>query len=96
MDKYKILKEKLNDIIKHINNMTIEDEETREYLKKYETNIREIANSTVHRTIRNSHGAVFGLLMGVSDYEEICKDIQLLKMLADADKYYSEDCYTFD
>lgn len=95
MDKYKTLAKKLNNIIIYINNMEVRYEGSREYLLKYKIFIEKIIQEIDEKTIVDSKGAPLGLIRGVSDYDEICADDRLWKMLYDADKYYSQECKKF-
>ena len=46
-------------------------------------------------TIRDSNGAVLGLIRGISDYDELCNDNILWNLVTDADNYYSNECQAF-
>ena len=74
MNKYEILEGKLTAINAYIDTMCLESNATMEYLKQYKEYVNELIIAIQNRTIRNSNGAVKGLLRGVSDYDELCAD----------------------
>ncbi|WP_242869289.1 hypothetical protein [Pseudobutyrivibrio sp. AR14] len=47
------------------------------------------------RNIRNSDGAVLGLVRAISDYDELCADEILWSLVIEADLYYSKECKIF-
>lgn len=95
MDKYETLKKKLNNILEYMDNIKMDNNGIRECLLEYRESVLERIKSINNKTIRDSNGALFGLVREISDFDEICKDIQFLKMLADADRYYRDECYKF-
>lgn len=95
MSKYEILEKKLKDISDYIEKMIIKDEATRDYMAQYKDYVNKLINAVQKESLRNSDGAVLGLMRGVSEYDEICADNILWNMLADADKYYSKECKSF-
>ena len=72
MNKYDILEEKLTSINAYIDTMYIENNVTMEYLKQYKEYVNKLIIAVQNRTIRNSNGAVMGLIRGVSDYSNRC------------------------
>lgn len=95
MNKYEILENKLIKISKHINEMQIENEAAMDYLKQYKEYVDRLIIAVQKRTIRNSNGAVLGLIKGISDYDEICADDVLWNLVTDADNYYCNECKRF-
>lgn len=95
MNKYEILENKLIKISKHINEMQIENETAMDYLKQYKEYVDRLIIAVQKRTIRNSNGAVLGLIKGISDYDEICADDVLWNLVTDADNYYCNECKRF-
>ena len=65
MNKYDILEEKLTSINAYIDTMYIENNVTMEYLKQYKEYVNKLIIAVQNRTIRNSNGAVMGLIRGV-------------------------------
>ena len=65
MNKYEILEGKLTAINAYIDTMCLESNATMEYLKQYKEYVNELIIAIQNRTIRNSNGAVMGLLRGV-------------------------------
>ena len=55
-----------------------------------------IAKYVRERDIEDSHGALMGLIRGLSDWDELCADKELRQLAHDADMYYKKECYTFD
>jgi predicted RNase H-like nuclease len=66
-----------------------------EYLKQYKEYVNELIIAIQNRTIRNSNGAVMGLIRGVSDYDELCADDTFWQLVTDADNYYCNECQSF-
>lgn len=95
MSKYDILESKLVSIKEYINTMQLFDESVNSYMMRYRHYLDELINATRNRTIRDSKGAVLGLVRGISDYDEICDDDILWKLLTEADSYYSKECVKF-
>ena len=67
-----------------------------EYLTRYKKRVDAIAKYVRERDIEDSHGALMGLIRGLSDYDELCADGDLVDLAHDADVYYKKECYTFD
>ena len=95
MNKYDILEEKLTAIKAYIDTMRLESNATMEYLKQYKGYVNELIIAIQNRTIRNSNGAVMGLIRGVSDYDELCTDDTFWQLVTDADNYYCNECQSF-
>lgn len=95
MNKYEILENKLIKISKHINEIQLENEAAMNYLKQYKEYVDKLIIAVQKRTIRNSNGAVLGLIKGISDYDEICADDVLWNLVTDADNYYCNECKQF-
>ncbi len=95
MNKYEILENKLIKISKHINEIQLENEAAMNYLKQYKEYVDRLIIAVQKRTIRNSNGAVLGLIKGISDYDEICADDVLWNLVTDADNYYCNECKQF-
>ena len=95
MNKYEILENKLIKISKHINEIQLENEAVMNYLKQYKEYVDRLIIAVQKRTIRNSNGAVLGLIKGISDYDEICADDVLWNLVTDADNYYCNECKQF-
>ena len=95
MNKYDILEEKLTSINAYIDTMYIENNVTMEYLKQYKEYVNKLIIAVQNRTIRNSNGAVRGLIRGVSDYDELCADDVFWQLVTDADDYYCNECQLF-
>ena len=93
MNKYDILEGKLTAINAYIDTMCLESNATMEYLKQYKEYVNELIIAIQNRTIRNSNGAVMGLIRGVSDYDELCADDTFWQLVTDADNYYCNECY---
>ena len=95
MNKYDILEGKLKAINEYIDTMCLESNVTIEYLKQYKEYINKLIIAIQNRTIRNSNGALMGLIRGISDYDELCADDVFLKLVKDADNYYRKECQSF-
>ena len=95
MNKYDILEEKLTSINAYIDTMYIENKATIKYLKQYKKYVNKLIIAVQNRTIRNSNGAVMGLIRGVSDYDELCADDVFWQLVTDADNYYCNECQLF-
>ena len=95
MNKYDILEGKLKAINEYIDTMCLESNVTIEYLKQYKEYINKLIIAIQNRTIRNSNGALMGLIRGISDYDELCADDVFLKLVKDADSYYCKECQSF-
>lgn len=95
MNKYDILEGKLIAINAYIDTMHLESDATMEYLKQYKEYIKELISAIQNRTIRNSNGAMMGLVRGISDYDELCSDDTFWQLVIDADNYYSNECQSF-
>jgi len=95
MSKYEILQNKLIEISKYIDTMQLENEATMHYLKQYKEYVEKLIIAVKKRTIRDSNGAVMGLIRGISDYDEICADEVFWKLVTDADNYYCNECKSF-
>lgn len=96
MNKYEILQSKLDEISKHIDTIHSEDTTTMNYLKQYKDYVDRLIVAVKERTIRNSNGALMGLIRGISDYDELCADEILFQLASDADNYYCNECKVFD
>lgn len=92
---YDILEGKLTAINAYIDTMCLESNATMEYLKQYKEYVNELIIAIQNRTIRNSNGAVMGLIRGVSDYDELCADDTFWQLVTDADNYYCNECQSF-
>lgn len=92
MSKYEALENKLSEISKYIDTMQLENEAVMNYLKQYKEYVEKLIIAVQQRTIRNSNGAVLGLIRGISDYDEICADDEFWHLVTDADNYYCEEC----
>lgn len=95
MNKYDILEGKLTAISTYIDSMNLESNTAKEYLKQYKKYVNKLIITTQNRTIRNSNGAVMGLIRGVSDYDELCADDTFWQLVTDADNYYCNECQSF-
>lgn len=95
MDKYEILENKLLKISKYINVMQLRNETSINYLKQYKEYVNKLIVAVQKRTIRNSDGALLGLIRGISDYDEICADDVFWNLVTDADNYYCNECKRF-
>ena len=95
MNKYDILERKLIAINAYIDTMSLERNATKEYLKQYKEYVNKLIIAIQNRTIRNSNGAVLGLIRGISDYEELCSDDVFWHLVVDADNYYCNECRIF-
>jgi len=95
MNKYDILEGKLTAINAYIDTMCLESNATMEHLKQYKEYVNELIIAIQNRTIRNSNGAVMGLIRGVSDYDELCADDTFWQLVTDADNYYCNECQSF-
>lgn len=95
MSKYKILENKLIKISKYITTMQLANQESMNYLKEYKEYVDKLIITVQNKTIRNSNGAVLGLIRGISDYDEICADDVLWHLVTDADNYYCNECKLF-
>ena len=92
MSKYEVLEDKLIEISKYIDTMQLENEATINYLKQYKEYVEKLIIAVQQRVIRNSDGAVLGLIRGISDYDEICADDVFWHLVTDADNYYCNEC----
>ena len=95
MNKYDMLEGKLTAISTYIDSMYLESNTAKEYLKQYKEYVNKLIIAIQNRTIRNSNGAVLGLIRGISDYDELCADDIFWKLVTDADNYYCNECQTF-
>lgn len=95
MSKYEILQSKLVKISKYIDTIQLENGTTMNYLKQYKEYVDRLVVVVEERTIRNSNGALMGLIRGISDYDELCADEVLWQLVADADNYYCNECKVF-
>ena len=95
MSKYEILESKLTKISIYINDMDLNDEASIKYLGQYKDYVDKLISAVQNKTIRNSDGAVLGLIRGISDYDEICADDILWNLVTEADNYYSNECKLF-
>ncbi len=95
MSKYEILENKLMKISKYIDTMQLKNEASMNYLKQYKEYVDKLIIAVQKRTIRNSNGAVLGLIRGISDYDEICADDVLWNLVTAADNYYCNECKLF-
>ena len=95
MDKYEILENKLLKISKYLNVMQLRNETSINYLKQYKEYVNKLIVAVQKRTIRNSDGALLGLIRGISDYDEICADDVFWNLVTDADNYYCNECKRF-
>ena len=92
MNKYQMLKEKLQKINTYLNTLEINDETTKNYLKCYKEYISKLIVAIDKKTIQPSNGALLGLVRGISDYDELCSDEELWKLVQEADNYYCSEC----
>lgn len=95
MSKYEILQSKLVKISKYIDTIQLENGTTMNYLKQYKEYVDRLVVVVEERTIRNSNGALMGLIRGISDYDELCADEVLWQLVTDADNYYCNECKVF-
>lgn len=95
MSKYEILENKLIEISKYIDTMQLESEVAMNYLKQYQEYVDKLIIAVQKRTIRNSNGAVLGLIRGISEYDEICADDVLWHLVTATDNYYCNECKVF-
>lgn len=95
MTKYEMLENKLAKINMYIDEMNLKDEASIKYLRQYKDYVDKLIVSVQNKTIRNSDGAVLGLVRGISDYDEICADNILWNLVTEADNYYSNECKLF-
>ena len=93
MDKYEILEIKLNKVNECIDKINTESSNT--FLKEYKEYIEKLLCATREKTIRNSNGALLGLIKRISDYDELCSCQELWNAVVDADNYYSYECKLF-
>ena len=75
--------------------MDLNDEASIKYLRQYKDYVDKLIFAVQNKTIRNSDGAVLGLIRGISDYDEICADDILWNLVTEADNYYSNECKLF-
>lgn len=92
MNKKEILIKKLIKIKKYINIMQVSEIATKIYLKKYKEHLDKLIYNIQNDLMPNSNGALMGLVRGISDYEELCKDDKLGDLALEADMYYSNEC----
>ena len=95
MNKYDILERKLTAISTYIDSMHMESNAAKEYLKQYKEYINKLIIAIQNKTIRNSNGALLGLIRGISDYDELCADDTFWQLVTDADNYYCNECQSF-
>lgn len=93
MDKYASLEGKLHAIKKRLGEIKVNGIATKSYVVDYERYVDELVHN---RKIRNSNGALLGLGRGLSDYDELCSNGELLEDVWEADNYYSRVCVTFE
>ena len=79
----------------YIDTMCLESNATMEYLKQYKEYVNNLIIAIQNRTIRNSNGAVMGLIRGISYYDELCVDDTFWQLVTDADNYYCNECQSF-
>ncbi len=92
MNKYQRLKEKLKKIEVYLKSLEIKDEATKNYINYYEEYISKLIVAIDKKTIQPSNGALLGLIRGISDFDELCSDEKLWKLVQEADNYYSNEC----
>lgn len=94
MDKFEILKEKLNNMRDYIMEMDVKGENTKVFLQDvYKGYIERLISEIDERTLPPSNGAgLLGLIRGLSDYDELCSDRKLFEMAVDADNYFCNEC----
>lgn len=95
MNKYDILERKLTAISTYIDSMHMESNAAKEYLRQYKEYINKLIIAIQNKTIRNSNGALLGLIRGISDYDELCADDIFWQLVTDADNYYCNECQSF-
>ncbi len=92
MDKYKELKKKLLKLSKQIEKTKVSNDASKECLKRCKEYVDELIIKADEKSIKSSNGAVLGLTKGVSDFDEICSNNDLMNLLSDVDVYYSKEC----
>ena len=95
MNKYEILEIKLNKVNECIDNIKLDADSSKNYIRQYKMYVEKLLYATRTKTIRNSNGALLGLIKGISDYDELCSCQELWNAAFDADNYYSNDCRMF-
>lgn len=95
MSKYEILENKLTKISNYIDEMDLQNEASVKYIGQYKEYVEKLIVAVQKKTIKNSDGAVLGLIRGISEYDEICADDMLWNLVTDADKFYSDECKLF-
>ncbi len=95
MDKYELLEKKLIKISECIDDIKLENKISMEYLVQYKEYVERLIHASHEKVIRNSDGALLGLIRGISDYDDICSCDELWNLVADADNFYSKECNLF-
>lgn len=95
VNKYEVLEEKLNNVKKSIAKMKVSGEATRKYLVQYDKYVDELIAASREKKLSDSHGALMGLMRGLSDYDELRKNDDLWEAACEADDFYSKECDTF-
>lgn len=93
MNKFEILKEKLNNIRDYIMEVDVKSENAKVFLKDvYKGYIERLISAIDKRSLLPANGtAILGLLRGLSDYDELCSDEKLCEMAEDADNYFCNE-----
>lgn len=95
MNKYEALEEKLNNVKKNIGKMEVSGETTRKYLRQFEKYVDELIVASREKSLRDSHGALLGLMKGITDYDELRNNDDLWRAVYEADTFFSTECDTF-
>lgn len=97
MDKYINLYNKLKRLKKEVDLAVaqVEDDYTKDYLKKYQKNIIRLMDMTKSKSIMASNGGLIGVLRAISEYDDLSAIDSLYNAAYDVENYYSNECKTF-
>lgn len=97
MDKYNNLYDKLKRLKKEIDLAVaqVEDDYTKDYLKKYQKNIIRLMDMTKSKSIKASNGGLIGVLRAISEYDDLSAIDSLYNAAYDVENYYSNECKNF-
>lgn len=95
MNRYDVLEKKLKKVKECINKIEINSETVKKYLVQYEKYVDDLILATQEKRIRNSNGALLGLIKGISEYDELCSCDELWFCVQDAENYYMNECKVF-
>ena len=96
MDKYKVLEKKILYLKECVDNASPSNDRTKQYLVRYAQILNETLLSIRDKTISDSNGSMLGMGKGLSDWDELCSNHELVKAAYDVDEYYRYECVSFN